>query len=109
MKKDIKKIIEFQKERDWKQFHLPKNLAISLTLEASEILEIFQWTKDNKLPKNKVKHLQEEIADVYYYLLLLAHETGIDIKKSFERKMKINSKKYPVTKFKGCSKKYNEK
>ena len=55
MKKDMEKILQFQKERDWKQYHLPKNLAISLAIEASEILEIFQWTKDNQLPGEKTK------------------------------------------------------
>ena len=108
MKDDLDKIIEFQKQRDWKQFHLPKNLAISLAIEASEILEIFQWSKDNKVPTNKKKLLEEEIADVYYYLLLLAHETEVDIKKAFKNKMKINTKKYPAHKARGNSKKYTE-
>lgn len=108
MQSDLEKIIEFQKQRDWKQFHLPKNLAISLAIEASEILEIFQWTKGHDLPNDKKQQLEEEIADVYYYLLLLAHETGIDIQKAFKNKMKINTKKYPVHKAKGNSKKYNE-
>ena len=108
MDKDLKKILRFQKERDWKQFHLPKNLAIALSIEAAEILEIFQWTKNNELPEDKRKHLEEEIADVYYYLLLLAHETNIDIKKAFKKKMMINAKKYPVCKSKGSSKKYSE-
>lgn len=108
MKDDIKKIIKFQKARNWKQFHSPKNLAISLNLEASELLEIFQWTKDNNLPEESKKQLEEEIADVYYYLLLLAHETNIDIKKAFNRKMEINAKKYPVGKAKGKATKYNK-
>jgi NTP pyrophosphatase (non-canonical NTP hydrolase) len=108
MKNDLQKILQFQNERDWKQFHLPKNLAISLALESSEILEIFQWTKDNKLPEDKKEQLADEIADVYYYLLLLAHETGIDIQDAFQKKMQINEKKYPVDKSKGSSKKYTQ-
>jgi len=108
MKIDLKKILKFQKERDWKQFHSPKNLAISLSIEAAEILEIFQWTKNNDLPEDKKKKLEEEIADVYYYLLILAHESGIDIKKAFAYKMALNEKKYPVDKAKGKSTKYNE-
>lgn len=108
MQKDLEKILKFQKQRDWKQFHSPKNLAISLSLEASEILEIFQWTKDNNLPEEKKIMLEEEIADVYYYLLLLAHEAGIDIKEAFNKKMELNAKKYPEDKAKGNSKKYNE-
>ncbi|MFC2022647.1 nucleotide pyrophosphohydrolase [Chloroflexota bacterium] len=108
IKDDIDKILEFQKERDWKQFHSPKNLAISLSLEASEVLELFQWTKDGNLPEERRGRLAEELADVYYYLLLLAHETGIDIKSEFQKKMEINENKYPVDKSKGTSKKYNE-
>ena len=108
MKDDLKKILKFQKDRDWKQFHSPKNLALSLSIEASEILEIFQWTKDNNLPKDKKEKLYEELADVYYYLLLLAYETGVDLKKAFKSKMEINEKKYPIDKSKGNSKKYNE-
>ena len=65
MKKDLNKILKFQKERDWKQFHSPKNLAISLSIEVSEILELFQWTINNSLPEDKRKALEEEIADVY--------------------------------------------
>ena len=74
IKDDLDKIIEFQKQRDWKQFHSPKNLAISLSLEASEVLELFQWTKDGNLPEERRGKLGEELSDVYYYLLLLAHE-----------------------------------
>jgi len=108
MKKDLEKILKFQKERDWKQFHSPKNLAISLAIETSEILEIFQWTNDNHVPEEKMQHLSEELADVYYFLLLLAHESGIDLKLAFNEKMKINEKKYPVDKARGSSKKYTE-
>ncbi len=108
MQEDLDKILKFQKERDWKQFHSPKNLAISLSIEAAEILELFQWTKDNNLPEDKRIELKEELADVYYYLLLLAYESGIDIKKTFKEKMTLNEKRYPVDKAKGNSKKYNE-
>jgi len=108
LKKELEEILKFQKERDWKQFHLPKNLAISIAIEAAEILEIFQWTEDKKFPKDKKEKLSLEIADVYYYLLLLAHESGIDLEKAFEKKMKINKKKYPVEKAKGNSRKYDE-
>ncbi len=108
MIEDIRKIIAFQKQRDWNQFHSPKNLAISLALESAEILELFQWSTDNSLPKGKRDSLEEEIADVYYFLLLLAHETGIDIRKAFDKKMKLNANKYPVSKSRGSSKKYTE-
>ena len=108
MKEDIDRILEFQGERDWQQFHSAKNLAISLCLEASEVLECFQWTADHDLHDHKRAQLCEELADVYYYLLLLAHEADIDIRDAFDRKMKINEKKYPVDKAKGSPKKYTE-
>jgi NTP pyrophosphatase (non-canonical NTP hydrolase) len=69
------KILKFRDARDWKQFHDPKNLAISLVLEATEVLELFQWSKANELPKEKQQDLKDEMADVLSYLLLLAHET----------------------------------
>ena len=108
MKEDLDKILGFQLERDWKQFHSPKNLAISLALEAAEVLEVFQWSKDNGLPRDKIDILGQELADVYYYLLLLAHETGIDIRGEFRKKMELNASKYPVDKSKGSPRKYNE-
>ena len=107
MNKEIEQILEFQKDRDWKQFHSPKNLAISLVLEATEALECFQWSKDNNLSEERVSQFGQELADVYYYLLLLAHETGIDIKNEFWKKIELNASKYPVDKSKGSSKKYN--
>ena len=106
--KAIKIIKEFIKQRDWEQFHDPKNLAISLNLESSEVLELFQWTKDNEINKNKVENLKDELADVYYWLLLLADYYKIDIEKSLEEKLLKNEKKYPIEKSKGKSSKYNE-
>ena len=108
MKADLKKILKFRDDRNWKKFHSPKNLALSLSIEASEILEIFQWTSNNKLDSKRKKELEDEIADVYYYLVLLAEETNIDIKKAFKNKMKSNELKYPASKVKGRSTKYNK-
>jgi len=107
MKDDLKQILEFEQQRDWKQFHTAKNLAISLVLEAGEALEIFQWSKDGDLPAGRQTELGEELADVYYYLLLLAHEANLDIEEEFQKKMKINASKYPVGKSKGNSRKYD--
>jgi len=104
----LSKIKRIRDERDWKQFHLPKNLAISLVLEATEALELFQWTKDNKLPKEKVNELKDEIADIYYWLLLLSDEYHIDLDRALHNKLKIIAKKYPIEKSKGSSKKYTE-
>tara|TARA_B100000497_G_C7380928_1_gene244035 strand:- start:131 stop:469 length:339 start_codon:yes stop_codon:yes gene_type:complete len=106
--KAIKIIKEFIKQRDWEQFHDPKNLAISLNLESSEVLELFQWTKDNEINKNRVTNLKDELADVYYWLLLLADHYDIDIEKALEEKIKKNEKKYPIDKSKGSSEKYSE-
>jgi len=102
------KIKKFRDERDWKQFHLPKNLAISLMLEASEVVELFQWTKDNKLPKERLQDLKDELGDTYGYLLLIANEFNIDLGKALEEKIKKNEEKYPVEKSKGKSTKYNK-
>jgi NTP pyrophosphatase (non-canonical NTP hydrolase) len=108
MKKNLRKILRFREERDWGQFHLPKNLAISLSLEAAEVLELFQWTKDNRLPRGKREELAAELADVYYWLLLLAHEFEIDLDQALAKKMVVNSKKYPVSKSRGRSTKYHK-
>lgn len=108
MNEHLRRILRFRNARDWKQFHSPKNLALSLSLEAAEVLEIFQWSANNKLPTGKKQQVEQEIADVYYYLLLLAHETGIDINAAFKKKMKINESRYPTEKAKGNSKKYSE-
>ena len=99
---------EFITQRDWEQFHDPKNLAISLNLESSEVLELFQWTKDNEINNNKIANLKDELADVYYWLLLLADHYDIDIENALEEKIKKNEKKYPIDKSKGSSQKYSE-
>jgi len=107
----IQKIIDFRDERDWKQFHRPKDLAISLCLEASELLELFQWKNgnevDNLIEDNKDR-IAEELADVFYWVLLMSHEVHIDIVEAFNKKMLKNEKKYPVEKAKGSSKKYDK-
>lgn len=107
MKKSLNRILKFREERDWKQFHLPKNLAISLSLEAAEVLELFQWTKDNQLPAGRRGELEGELADVYYWLLLLAHEYKFDLDKALAKKMTENARKYPVAKSRGRSTKYH--
>jgi len=113
MKKDqleeIKKEIKtFYDDRDWSQFHDPKNLAISLNLEASEVLELFQWTKNNDIKDGKKEHLADELSDVLIYLIAMYEHFDIDIIKAFKKKMKENADKYPVEKAKGVSTKYNE-
>ncbi|MEC0227357.1 nucleotide pyrophosphohydrolase [Paenibacillus alba] len=104
----IKKIIEFRDERDWKQFHNPKDLAISLTLEASELLENFQWKDSSEALKQNMEQIKDELADVLIYSLMIAHDLEIDIESAILNKIDKNAKKYPVEKSKGTAKKYSE-
>ncbi|NQX62897.1 nucleotide pyrophosphohydrolase [Paenibacillus qinlingensis] len=104
----IKNIIEFRDERDWKQFHNAKDLAISLTLEASELLENFQWKESGEAVDRNKEQIQDELADVLIYALMIAHDLEIDVKQAILHKLKKNAEKYPIEKFKGTSKKYTE-
>lgn len=99
---------KFRDDREWSQFHNPKDLAISLSLEAAELLECFQWKSSAEAEKNNYQDIKYEIADVAVYLLLICDKMGINLLDAVEEKMKLNEKKYPVEKAKGCSKKYNE-
>lgn len=105
------RIVTFRENRDWKQFHNPKDLAISLVLEATELLEHFQWKTTDEfqehLSTNK-EAVSDELADVLYWVLLMAHDLGIDLNKALTLKMKKNEAKYPVSKSKGTHKKYSE-
>ncbi len=107
----IKKIIDFRNDRDWKQFHNPKDLAISLSLEASEVVEHFQWKNKEEIEKyiktNK-NEIGEELADVLYWVLLMSYDLGIDILDALDKKMDINIAKYPISKAKGRHTKYNK-
>lgn len=110
-KKLLKQITDFRKARDWKQFHHPKDLAISLSLEASEVLEHFQWKSKEEIEKyvkTHKEHIGEELMDVLYWVLLLSSDLHIDIEKAFTAKMKKNEKKYSVKKVKGKHTKYNK-
>jgi NTP pyrophosphatase (non-canonical NTP hydrolase) len=106
-----KMIIKFRDERHWKKFHNPKDSAISLNLEAAELLEHFQW-KDKKEVKEHVvkqkKEISEELSDILFWVLLMSHDLKIDIFNEFIRKLKKNAKKYPVEKAKGKHSKYNK-
>ncbi len=104
----IKKIKNFCKERDWSQFHDPKNLAISLQLEASEVLELFQWTKNNEIKEGKDTKIADELADVMYWLIMLANHYNIDLIDAMHKKMLKNEAKYPIEKSKGKSDKYTD-
>ena len=106
-----KKIVEFRDARDWKQFHNPKDLALSLVLESAEVLEHFQWKSKEEIDKYIVENkndIGEELADVFYWVLLISHDLNIDIVKSFEKKLKKNEEKYPIEKARGKHTKYNK-
>lgn len=106
-----KKIVAFRDARDWKQFHNPKDLSISLVLEATEVMEHFQWKSKEEMEeyvKENKEAIGEELADTLYWILLLGNDLDVDIMKAFEKKMEQNDKKYPIPKAKGSHKKYNE-
>jgi dCTP diphosphatase len=109
---ELQKVIrQFVDDRDWDQFHNPKDLSISLALEAAEVMEHFQWKSPAEMESHAKKHkddVGEELADVFYWVLLLANKLDIDIAEAFEKKMAKNAAKYPVTKAKGNHKKYTE-
>lgn len=101
----LQQIRQFRDDRDWTQFHNSKDLAVALSIEASELLELFLWKGNEDADRSKLK---EELADVLMYALLLADKHGLDIKQIIEEKIKRNNEKYPVAKAKGNAKKYNE-
>lgn len=107
----VELVLDFRQQRDWKQFHNPKDQALSLAIEAAELLELMQWRNGPEL----VEHLRanrervgEELADVLGWVLLLAHDLEIDLGEAFRKKIELNERKYPVGKSKGSAKKYDE-
>lgn len=110
----IKKEIEqFNKERDWKKYHTPKDLAISIILEAGELLEKFQWLNDKEITKvltdsKKFHKIKSELADVFAYAFALSNRLDIDVSEAIFNKIKENKRKYPIDKIKGKYRKYSE-
>jgi NTP pyrophosphatase (non-canonical NTP hydrolase) len=105
------RIRKFRDERDWMQFHSPKNLACSISIEANELLEHFQWCTPEEsltIASNKKAEISHELADVAVYLIELADNLGIDLAKAIAEKMAHNEAKYPADKVRGSSKKYTE-
>ncbi|WP_407272048.1 nucleotide pyrophosphohydrolase [Radiobacillus sp. PE A8.2] len=98
----------FRDERDWGQFHNPKDLAISMSLEASEFLENFQWKSSEEAVAENMDNIKDELADVVIYSLLLADQLDIDLGEAIVSKMEKNEQKYPVEKAKGSRSKYTE-
>ena len=106
-----KKIIAFRDARDWKQFHNPKDVSVSLVLEAGEVMEHFQWKNKEEVEKyietNKAE-IGEELADVLYWVLLMSYDLKIDVLDALEKKIEKNKEKYPVEKSRGRHTKYNK-
>jgi NTP pyrophosphatase (non-canonical NTP hydrolase) len=104
-------VAAFRDERDWKQFHNPKDVALSLMLESAELLELFQWKEGGAIEETATTRrteLADELADVLYYTLLMAHDLKIDLVTALTDKLAKNAQKYPTDKAKGSSKKYTE-
>jgi len=104
----LTRILNYANKRDWQQFHTPKNMALSLSLEANEALELFQWSIDNDVMPERKEQLPNELADVFYWLIKLSHHYNIDLVEALEQKMTDNEKKYPVEEFHGNSGRYNQ-
>jgi len=108
------KLRQFSKDRDWEQFHNPKNLAMALSVEASELVEIFQWLNEKQsslenMSNDDISRVSEEIADILIYLVRISDKLNINIEKAIVDKMKLNDKKYPIHLSKGNSIKYNRR
>jgi NTP pyrophosphatase (non-canonical NTP hydrolase) len=101
----IAALIRFRDEREWKQFHNSKDLAVAISIESAELLEAFLWKEAETSDKDKIK---EELADVLSFCLLLAEKEGLDVKEIVLEKIEMNKQKYPVNKSKGTSKKYDQ-
>lgn len=99
-----KSVLKFRDDRNWAQFHTGKDIAMCLSIEAGEALELFLWKKEDNVDMEK---LQDELGDVLYSLLLLADHYGINLEKAMENKLQKNELKYPVEKFRNSNKKYN--
>lgn len=106
--KTVDMILKFRDDRDWKQFHNPKDLAISISLEAAELLEVFQWSGTDVDCTGRKDKIAEELADVVNYCVLMADACGLDLDEIVQKKVELNSKKYPVEKAKGKNDKYNK-
>ena len=109
---DLKeRLRKFADERDWDQFHSPKNLTMALIVEAAELVEHFQWLKEEEsaaLPSDKLAEVEQELADIQIYLIRLADKLNVDLMKAISSKIELNERKYPADKARGSSKKYNE-
>ena len=108
MKSTIDKINKFRDDREWRKFHNEKDLAISISIEASELLELFQWKESKEVTSKSLGRIKEELADVLIYSFMLADNLQLDVEKIIEDKLVDNNRKYPVKLSKGNNKKYTE-
>ncbi len=104
----INQVLKFRDDRNWKQFHNPKDLAISISLEAAELLEVFQWSAEDVYCQDKKDKIREELADVMNYCILMADICGLDMDEIIKEKVKRNAEKYPIEKAYGSKEKYTE-
>ena len=104
----IQRVLKFRYDRDWRQFHTPKDLAISISLEAAELLEVFQWSGMDLECPEKRDMVREELADVLSYCILMADVCGLDLDEIMNEKVTKNEAKYPVEKARGSATKYTE-
>ena len=104
----IQRVLKFRDDRDWRQFHTPKDLAISMSLEASELLEVFQWSGADLEGRDKMEQIREELADVLSYCILMADVCGLDLDEIMNEKVTKNEAKYPVEKAWGSAAKYTQ-
>lgn len=104
----VNQVLKFRDDRNWKQFHNPKDLAISISLEAAELLEVFQWSAEDVQCGDKKDKIKEELADVLSYCILMADVCQLDLDEIICEKMKHNNEKYPVEKASGSKEKYTE-
>jgi NTP pyrophosphatase (non-canonical NTP hydrolase) len=103
-----KALIDFRNERNWEQFHNPKDLALALSIEAAELNELFLWKNQEEVKKIELERIREELADVFAYALMLAEKYSFDVSEMVLGKMVKNAKKYPVEKSKNLATKYTD-
>lgn len=106
-----RRLVDFRREREWEQFHNPKDQILSLALEAAELLELTQWREGGALERHLEENralMEDELADILGWVLLIAHDRGVDMAAAFEAKMKKNEAKYPIEKAKGKADKYRD-
>jgi len=108
LQETINQVLKFRDDRNWKQFHNPKDLALSISLEAAELLEVFQWSGSDTVCESKKERIREELADVLNYCILMADVCGFDMDEIVQEKIKKNNEKYPVEKARDSAKKYDE-